>query len=343
MRRRGHIILYVGSRNGFEAKLVPEKGFPFYTVKTGSVKNQGVFKIMKTLFQLFFAISWAMRFLYKEKPVGVIGVGGYVSVPICVGAFLLRVPVFLQEQNVSVGIANRFLGRLSRKIFLGFEQAKICFNPEKCEVTGNPIRKEFSATDFPKYDPGANCLLILGGSQGARSINEAITGLLETLQSRFPGISVIHQTGQKDYDRVKDAYAKAFKGKYQVSPFISDMASAYGQASLVISRSGALTVSELIQVGRPAILVPYPRKGQNDQTANAYMLESRHAAKTVEQGPDFHERFGKALFETFQKEVLKQMGEGYIRLRSGGALTRIGDAIEGELGAVSRVVNVQEN
>jgi UDP-N-acetylglucosamine--N-acetylmuramyl-(pentapeptide) pyrophosphoryl-undecaprenol N-acetylglucosamine transferase len=266
--------------------------------------------------------------LRREKPGAVVGVGGYVSVPTVVAAWCLRIPVFLQEQNVSVGIANRFLGRLSNRIFLGFDEAKIYFNSKKCVLTGNPIRREFSSPEFPKHDPSANVLAVMGGSQGARAINEAMVALLDDLQSRFPGVSVIHQTGQKDYEMVRDAYQARFKGKYAVSPFITDMVDFYGRGSLVVARSGALTVSELIQVGRPAIFVPYPRKGQNDQTSNAYLLESHGVAKVVEQGPEFLERFRSALFETFRIEMLKGMSAGYGGLRTTGALTKIGDEIE---------------
>jgi len=328
LQKRGFIILYVGTSHGFEAKLVPEKGFAFYTVKTGSVKNQKATKVLKTLFQLLFAVAWAVRFLRREKPAAVVGVGGYVSVPVCVAAFLLRIPIYLQEQNSSVGIANRFLGRLAGKIFLGFDEAKSCFNPNKCTYTGNPIRRDFTRADFPAYDPEANCLVVLGGSQGARAINDGMVSLLEELQSRFPGVSVIHQTGKTDYERIHSAYTKKFRGKFEVAPFITDMANLYAKASLVVSRSGALTVSELIQVGRPAVFVPYPRRGQNDQTTNAQLLQNNGAARVVEQGDDFQTRFRAALFETFRKDVLKGMGEGYGRLRVSGALDKIGSAIE---------------
>ena len=167
MRDRDYRVLYVGTTRGMEAKLVPEKGFPFFTVNTGSVKNQKALKVLKTLFQLVGAVGWAIRFLRREKPAAVIGVGGYVSVPTCVAAFLLRIPVFLQEQNTSVGIANRFLGKLSRKIFLGFDQARDYFPSAKCVFTGNPIRKDFYSEALPPYNASGKCLVILGGSQGA--------------------------------------------------------------------------------------------------------------------------------------------------------------------------------
>jgi UDP-N-acetylglucosamine--N-acetylmuramyl-(pentapeptide) pyrophosphoryl-undecaprenol N-acetylglucosamine transferase len=328
LRARGYQILYVGTERGMEAKLVPAKGFAFLTVRTGSVKNQSALRILKTLGQLVGAIVWGIRLLRRERPLAVVGVGGYVSVPVCVAAFLCRVPMFLQEQNTSVGIANRFLGRLSRRVFLGFDQAREFFPSGRTVFTGNPIRREFYAPDLPAYDPTARCLVVLGGSQGAQAINQAIVDLLPDLPA---DVSIVHQTGQKDLEATEKAYRARCRGKYEVSAFISDMPATYARASLVISRSGALTVSELIQVGRPAILVPYPRKGQNDQTTNAYWLEKCRVAKVVEQGPDFPARLATAFREAFEPERLRHMAENFSQLRTSGALVSIADQIEGEL------------
>ncbi len=259
----------------------------------------------------------------------VVGVGGYVSAPACLAGFLLRIPVYLQEQNVSVGIANRMLGKIARKVFLGFGEAKSYFSAKKCIVTGNPIRSEFFKP-FP-YPPKGMSLLILGGSQGARAINELITGLLEVLPPTFPEISILHQTGEKDLAPVSEYYSKNFTGKYEVVPFIKDMAGAYLKASLVISRSGALTVSELIQVARPALFIPYPRKGQNDQTANAYLLQEKGAARVVEQGDRFKERFWATLLEIFHPEKLAPMHTAYTELRRENALISICDRIEHDI------------
>lgn len=331
LKSRGYSILYVGTSHGMESKLVPEKGYPFFTVKTGSVKNQGILKVAKTFFQLFFAILWSIQFLVKEKPVGVVGVGGYVSVPICIAAFLLRIPLFLQEQNSSVGIANRFLGRLAGRIFLGFESARAYFPEGKCFVTGNPLRASFYSEEFPKHDPNGKCLLIMGGSQGAKAINDAMTSFLEEFEKKFPGTQVIHQTGQKDFPEVLEKYKNTYHAPYDVRPFLTEMPEPYKKASLVIARSGALTVSELLQVGRPAVFVPYPRRGQNDQTSNAYLLENMGVARVVEQGENFPDRFWKTLSETFQPETLEKMGRCVSKLPSTNALASIGSLIEEKL------------
>jgi UDP-N-acetylglucosamine--N-acetylmuramyl-(pentapeptide) pyrophosphoryl-undecaprenol N-acetylglucosamine transferase len=317
----------VGSARGFEAKVVPPKGFSFFTVKSGAVKNQSLLKIATTLFQLLQGLLWAYGFLRKQKPSAVIGVGGYVSVPVVIAAWLARIPIFLQEQNASVGIANRTLGRLAKKVFLGFEEAKHSFPSGRSLFTGNPIRKDFHDPKRSAYDPRANRLTVVGGSQGARAINDVLVELLPELERDFPGIRILHQTGTPDHERIRARYEQLAPGRHQVVPFIEDVASAYGSASLVVGRSGALTVSELIQMGRPSVFVPYPRKGQNDQTANAYLVERAGGARVVEQGSRFTERFREAFQAVYRPETLAKMHESFSALRKGNALVTIADHI----------------
>jgi UDP-N-acetylglucosamine--N-acetylmuramyl-(pentapeptide) pyrophosphoryl-undecaprenol N-acetylglucosamine transferase len=327
MRRRGWTVLYVGTDRGMESKLVPEAGFPFFAVKTGAVKDQSVIKICKTLWHLLQGLFWALRFILKEKPQAVIGVGGYVSVPVCFAAFILRTTLYLQEQNSSVGIANRVLGRLAKKIFLGFPQAASYFSSKKCVNSGNPLRSVFYQSSKSNYDPNEQFLLILGGSQGSKAINDAVVAFLPKFFEKFPKAQVFHQTGQRDFESVRTTTSDRFGSHYSCEPFIKDIYSLYQKASLVIGRSGALTVSELIQVGRPAIFVPYPRTGQNDQITNAYLVSSHGAAQVVEQGEAFAERLKKATLEIFEPSVLTRMAQGYVPLRFGNALDIIAEEI----------------
>lgn len=328
LRKRKISVLYVGSERGMEGRLVPEKGFPFYTVSVGAIKNQGLLKILSTLLRLMKGIFWSIGFLMKEKPGLTIGVGGYVSAPICIASFILRIPIFLQEQNASVGIANRFLGKLATKIFLGFEEARGAFNSDKCVVSGNPLREVFFSPKVKPYQSNANTLLVLGGSQGAHAINQVMMELAPELIEKFPGIKMIHQTGKSDAEKVTDFYKKLSPNQIEVKAFIEDMVSAYEQASLVVCRAGALTVSELIQLGRPALFIPYPRRGQNDQTANARFVEVAGGARVVEQGPEFYSRMKKTLFECFQPLKLEEMAQKTSRLRSAPGLATIGDQVE---------------
>jgi len=328
MQRRGFSILYIGSAQGMEAKLVPERGLRFLTVTSGAVKNQSPLKILSTIGKLFRGFFQAWSLLGKEKPKAVIGVGGYVSVPVCLATALRGIPLFLQEQNASAGIANKVLARLSQAVFLGFEKATADFPSGKCVFTGNPLRQEITRSDFPAHDSHAQSLLIMGGSQGAHAINQVMCECLPELTRLFPHLSIVHQTGQKDLAYVREAYAKHFPGKFEVVPFIQDVASAYARASLVVARSGALTVSELIAVGRPALFVPFPRKGKNDQTTNAYLLQSHGTARVVEQGEAFRERFLNNLLPLMEPKTLGEMALRYTGLRTSGALASIGDRVE---------------
>jgi UDP-N-acetylglucosamine--N-acetylmuramyl-(pentapeptide) pyrophosphoryl-undecaprenol N-acetylglucosamine transferase len=329
LKTRGHEILYVGSDRGLEAKLAPQKQLRFVCVRTGPVKNQKITRLIRTFFQLTRAIAWSVWLLRKEKTDAVVGVGGYISVPVCVAAFLLRIPVFLQEQNVSVGIANRFLGRISRKVFLGFPEAARFFAKGKSVDTGNPIRKEFFSPVEP-YNPAKKHLLVLGGSQGAKAINQVIAQNLDRLGEDY---EVTHQTGVSDSESTRLQYEVGFKGKASVSAFIDDIAAAMQKASIVVSRSGAITVSELLQVGRPCLLIPFPRQGQNDQTDNARLLASRGVAVVVEQGEGFSERFWAAWNQLQEAGKLEEMESRFSALRRPPAIATICDLIEGELQA----------
>ena len=328
LRKRKISVLYVGTETGMESRFVPEKGFPFYTVSTGALKNQTFLKRLAALLQLAKGVLWALGFLFREKPDLVIGVGGYVSAPVCLAAFLLGIPIFLQEQNASVGIANRLLGKLATKIFLGFKEAESAFNPKKCTVTGNPLRPDFLSTAVSAYNPNALHVLVLGGSQGAKAINEALMDLAPFLVSQYSGIKITHQTGQTDLPRVSEFYERTAQGQLTAKPFIQNMVEAYNQASLVICRAGALTVSELIQVGRPAIFIPYPRRGQNDQTANARFVEQAGAARVVEQGPQFKERLLSTFESIFKPVTLQEMAQKTSQLRTSSGLATIGDLCE---------------
>jgi UDP-N-acetylglucosamine--N-acetylmuramyl-(pentapeptide) pyrophosphoryl-undecaprenol N-acetylglucosamine transferase len=328
LKNRGYEILYVGSDRGMEARLAPQKGVRFVPIKTGPVKNQKFSRLVKTFFQLIGAVIWAWRLLRREKVAAVVGVGGYISVPVCVAGFLLRKPVFLQEQNVSVGIANRFLGRMSKRVFLGFDQAKRYFSPAKSVTTGNPIRKEFFASSDKIYDPNGKTLVILGGSQGARAINQVISQNLQRLPQDW---HIIHQTGVTDYESVKAAYEMKYPGRAEVSAFIEDMVGTMAKATFVVSRSGAITVSELVQMGKPCLLVPFPRQGQNDQTDNARWLEDAGGAVMVEQGEGFSERFWAAWGRTVSPAKLTSMAQGVSALRRPPAIATICDRIEADL------------
>jgi len=329
LTNRGFCVLYVGSPDGMEAKLVPKRGYQYFGVRSIQVKNKNPIILLLGVFTLLGSVLWSIRFLKKEKPGAVLGVGGYVSVPVAVASFFVRIPLYLQEQNASVGIANRFLGKFSKQIFIGFERAQSSFPKNRSIITGNPIRKEFTETKFGSSTLSPPCVFIFGGSQGAKAVNSVILDLLPLISSQIPDLSIIHQTGQFDYDRVREKYGT--RPNTQIMAFIEDMVACYKQASLVICRSGALSISELLAVKRPAVLVPYPRKGQNDQTSNAYMLQELGVARVVEEGERFQERFWTTFSEVLQPEVFEKMVESFSRLQVPDALATIGDHLARDL------------
>lgn len=329
LRARGHSILYVGSAKGFEAKIVPKNQIAFRAIRSGAIKNQGIFKVLVSLLRVFSGFWQSLFLLSKERPHAVVGVGGYVSVPVCLAAVILRLPLFIQEQNVSVGIANRLLGRLAVKVFLGFDQAKHYFPHNRVLIIGNPLRREFKSFLFDEVQPSGRRLLILGGSQGARAINLAVVSLLPQIRQRLPDLSIVHQTGEADYAFVRGAYEKEFVSQFEVFPFIDNMIDRYQQTSLVLARAGALTVSEILFVKRPAIFVPYPRKGQNDQIDNANHLKSLGVAETVEQGDGFQDRLFDTLMSCLDQSKLRIMQENFSSLQRSDALATICDQIEG--------------
>ncbi len=310
LEKRGYTIIFAGSSKGFNPSFFNNK--IFYSIPSAGVKNQKLFKIILAFFKVFYGILYSLLLLFKIKPVAVFGVGGYVSVPVVLAAAILRIPIYIQEQNVSVGIANRILGFFSRKIFLGFKDAENFFQKRKCVFTGNPLRKEFYSSY--QYNPNSNTLLILGGSQGARAINNLIISILKDIELLFPKIIIVHQTGKSDFFEVKSRYQNT-NIKSTILEFIDDMVSKYVEASLVIARSGAMTVSELIAIGRPAILIPYPRKGQNDQTENAYYLKSLGVAEVVEQGNEFKERFWSKFTAIYNPITLLKMHNNFSNLQ----------------------------
>jgi len=195
-------------------------------------------------------------------------------------------------------------------------------------LTGNPLREIFYEHPSSPVPADSQTLLVLGGSQGARAINEALMELAPRMLQKFPKMKIVHQTGKSDAPKVESLYQTLATGHLKAKPFIENMFEAYQSASLIICRAGALTVSEIIQCGRPAIFVPYPRRGQNDQTANAHLLEQAGGARVVEQGPQFSARLWQAFEDCFNSPKLQEMAEKTSRLRSRSSLATIGDQIQ---------------
>ena len=271
--------LFVGTPRGMENRLVPAAGFPLRLVQVGALKNVSITTRLKTAFDLPRAIGSAWRMLADFQPEVVIGVGGYASGPAMAAAILRRIPTLAFEPNVVPGFANRVVARWVSAAAVHFQET--CRYFPNCHVTGVPVRSAFFRIPL-KQAAAPPTLLVFGGSQGARAINQAVTEALPGLRQRVAGLHIIHQTGESDFERVRTAYADSgISG--EVHKFIDDMPAMFARADLLVCRSGASTVAEITAAGKPAIFVPFPRAADDHQNVNARALERAGAAVVIEE------------------------------------------------------------
>lgn len=286
LREQGWSVHWLGTLAGMEARVVPKADIAFHTITVKGLRRKGGLGWCLAPFQLLKALVQALKIIHHLKPAVVLGMGGFVSGPGGVAAFLLRCPLIIHEQNAILGFTNRFLGYLATYKLEAFPNAFP--RTQKAIYTGNPVRRnllglEEPAVRFQKRVKGVKRLLILGGSQGAVRLNEILPHVIAQLPlAQRP--MLWHQTGHKDntVETTEAAYAKAGI-KATVEPFIDDMAKAYDWADLVLCRAGASTITELTAVGLGSVLVPYPFAVDDHQTANAQFLVKAGAAYVVQQ------------------------------------------------------------
>ncbi len=272
-------LLFIGTPRGMENRLVPGAGFELRLVQVGALKNVSLATRLKTSLDLPRAIWNSRRMLAEFQPDVVIGVGGYASGPAMAAAIMRGIPTIAFEPNVVPGFANRMVARWVSAAAVHFEET--CKYFPNCHVTGVPVRPAFF--QIPTKPPGTQpTLLVFGGSQGARAINEAMMDSLPGLAARTAALHIIHQTGERDFERVHAAYSQAgISG--EVHKFIDDMPAMFARADLLVCRSGASTVGEITAAGKPAIFVPFPRASDDHQNVNARALERAGAAVVVEE------------------------------------------------------------
>lgn len=282
----GAEILFIGTARGIENRLVPAAGFPLQLVRVGALKNVSLTTRLKTAFDLPRAVWDAGHMLNQFAPDVVIGVGGYASGPAMLAALVKHIPTLAFEPNVVPGFANRMVARFVSGAAVHFEETAKYFR--HAEVTGVPVRQAFFeiATKSPLLAQNTRekwgTLLVFGGSQGAHAINEAMIRCLPVLLREAPGIHIIHQTGERDYNDALAAY-RGLGESAEVFKFIEDMPAAFARADLVVCRSGASTVAEIAAAGKPAVFVPFPRAADDHQRVNAEALARHGAAVVVEE------------------------------------------------------------
>lgn len=277
---RGARVVWLGTRQGLEARLVPAAGYPVEWLRVSGLRGKGLMKRISAPFMLAFAMLQALVVLIRLRPLVVLGMGGFVTGPGGVMAWLLRRPLIIHEQNSVAGMTNRWLAPLARKVMEAFPASL----PGAVHV-GNPVRKGIAALPEPGLrlaeHKGRFRLLVLGGSLGAQALNEVIPQALAAIDTAQRP-DVWHQTGGKNLDAGRRAYVDVGV-EARVEAFVEDMAAAYGWADLVICRAGALTVAELAAVGVASVLVPYPHAVDDHQTGNARFLADQGAAIIVQQ------------------------------------------------------------
>lgn len=314
-------FLFVGAGRPLEAALLEPAGFRHVALKSSGLKGRGLGGQLQALWQCLLATREALGLIRDFSPQLCFGAGGYVTVPVGLAARLSGTPLVIHEQNSRPGLSNRVLGRLAGLVLLGFEEASGSFPAAKTRFTGNPVRPEIAALHRLERDYGHKPLTIgiTGGSQGAAGLNKAVAPALVNLYQSGQSIRVIHQTGETDFEWVRDFYQKIGLPA-DVSPFIQDMVDFYSQADLVISRAGALTSAELAAARRPAILVPLPTAADDHQTVNARQLETAGAALLQPQEAMSPESLATVIKDLLvDRERLKAMSEAAGRLACLGA------------------------
>ncbi|MCB9523281.1 MAG: undecaprenyldiphospho-muramoylpentapeptide beta-N-acetylglucosaminyltransferase [Myxococcales bacterium] len=308
-RVEGGQVVYVGSPTGMEAKAAPAAGLPFEAVEARRLKNAGAVERLKTLVRLPAAIWQGHKLLKRLQPSVVLGVGGYVSGPVVLAAALGRRPCAIAEQNARPGLTNRILARFVRRVYSAFPEVAARLPARKVRQLGNPVRPAFRAAAAAAPAAGATRrVLVIGGSQGAKALNEKLPPALAELRGRFPSLEVRHQTGRGKDEPVRAAYAQAGWPEARVEVFIDDVAAALAWADLVVARAGATTVAELAVIGRPALFVPFPYAADDHQAANAASLVDAGAALMEREETLDHDRLVGRLAELLgEPERLRAM------------------------------------
>jgi UDP-N-acetylglucosamine--N-acetylmuramyl-(pentapeptide) pyrophosphoryl-undecaprenol N-acetylglucosamine transferase len=288
-------VRFVGTARGIEVKVLPHEGFPLDIITALPVMGLRVTRALLALAVLPRAVRQSVALLRRHRADLVIGIGGYTSPPVLTAAFLLGIPRVILEPNAYPGKANMAMAPLAHRIFLAFQSAARHFSSRKVRVSGTPVRRAFLETceaPPPKQGNDRHTLLVFGGSRGAHGINLAMLEAVPYLRSSdvMAGWSIIHQTGEADYERVKSFY-EASSITAEVVSFVFDMPRVLRSADLVIARAGAMTLAELTACGKPAILVPFPHAIYQHQAHNARVLEEAGAAVVVSQ----HELSGATL------------------------------------------------
>ncbi|MCX7563015.1 undecaprenyldiphospho-muramoylpentapeptide beta-N-acetylglucosaminyltransferase [Xanthomonadaceae bacterium XH05] len=290
---RGVPVLWIGAHGRMETRLVPSRGYLIETIDIAGLRGKGPLALMSAPFRLMRAVWQARAILRKAEPRAVISFGGFAAGPGGLAAWLARLPLLVHEQNSRPGVTNRVLSRLACRVLEGFPGSFPAHI--QAQTVGNPVRADIATLPSPGQRlagrDGALRVLVLGGSQGARALNQSVP---QALAAQSVALDVLHQCGESQVQSATDAYAGAGVVA-QIVPFIEDMAGAYAWADVVVCRAGALTLAEICAAGIASVLVPLPSAADDHQTFNAEHLVSHGAAVRVAEGEGFRMRLTEAI------------------------------------------------
>ena len=323
LRARGAQVTWLGADGGMETRLVPQHGVAIDTIAVKGLRGKGIATLLSAPLRVLRAVRDAARVLRARRPDAVVSFGGYAAGPGGIAARIAGIPLLVHEQNRAAGMTNKVLAKAAKEVLVGFPQT---FAEET--LVGNPVRAQIATVLPPAqrdfHHGGALRLLVLGGSQGARALNNAVPQAIAALG--LP-VEVLHQAGEKMLDEARKAYADAHV-EGRVEPFIADMAEAYAWADLVVCRAGALTLAELCAVGVGSVLVPFPQAVDDHQTRNAEYLVERGAAVLLKQDDALAARLREVLAELARDPGKRfAMADAARALARPDAAERVADAV----------------
>jgi UDP-N-acetylglucosamine--N-acetylmuramyl-(pentapeptide) pyrophosphoryl-undecaprenol N-acetylglucosamine transferase len=286
-------VVLVGTTRGIEMKLVPQAGLPLETLRVAGLKGKGGSTLLKNLFKLAPAMLDAARVCKKHKPIAAFGVGGYAAGPMLLTTWMRGIPNVIFEPNAEPGFTNKSLARISTRIATGYEISARTWGA-KAVVTGCPVRPEF-LTIAPRVPQKPLGVLITGGSQGALPVNRAFVDAMNFLATRKNEMSIVHQTGERDYDAVRTAYAR-HEILAEVVPFLGNMPERFAWADIIVCRAGAITAAEVAAAGRAAIFIPFGRATDSHQLRNAQEMARQGAGRVITEQELTGERLSKEIF-----------------------------------------------
>jgi len=335
------IVRFVGTARGLESRLVPQAGFALTLIDSSGLKNVSLAVRARGVATLPKSFLSTLSLLREFKPDVVVGAGGYVSGPVVLTASLIKRPTLVMESNALPGWTNRVLARFVDRAAVSFEEA-LPFFRGKAVVTGNPVRRDFFEIPKKVRNPDVFSILVFGGSQGARAINEAMMAALPLLKTSPIALRIKHQTGPSDFEKVEASYrnagwtanvvlrqADSLSCVADVSSYIDNMVDDFAKADLVICRAGATTTAELIAAGKAALMIPFPFAADDHQRKNAEALQVSGAARMILQQDLTGERLAKEIIELAQQpSAIDEMETSIRKLQRGDAAAAAVNIIE---------------